>query len=86
MSSFYAWFLKAVRYLKNLIGKLKFNRNSEKYRDELTILPGIGMKNAHIFLKAGYRTPEQILNASDESLLLLPGVGRNFLKRLRSYR
>tara|TARA_Y100001968_G_C19298154_1_gene687650 strand:- start:57 stop:314 length:258 start_codon:yes stop_codon:yes gene_type:complete len=50
----------------------------------LTVLPGIGIKNGQLFFEAGYKTPQDVLNATDEELLEIPGVGMNFLKRLRN--
>ena len=52
--------------------------------ESLTSIPGIGLKNCSNFYQAGYKTPESILEASDEELLSIPGVGTSFIKRLRA--
>ena len=52
--------------------------------ENLTCIPGIGSKNCNNFYEAGYMTPESIISASDEELLTIPGVGINFVKKLRS--
>ena len=51
--------------------------------ENLTSIPGIGMKNCNNFYKAGFMTTESILSASDEELLSIPGVGISFVKKLR---
>jgi len=51
--------------------------------ENLTSIPGIGAKNCNNFYEAGYMTPESIIAASDEELLNIPGVGINFVKKLR---
>ena len=63
-----------------------FNKQEEKFSgrcENLTSIPGIGTKNCNNFYEAGYMTPESIISASDEELLNIPGVGRNFIKKLR---
>ena len=52
-------------------------------RENLTSIPGIGIKNCNNFYEAGYMTPESIISASDEELLTIPGVGISFVKKLR---
>ena len=51
--------------------------------ENLTSIPGIGLKNCNNFYEAGYMTPESIISASDEELLAIPGVGISFIKKLR---
>tara|TARA_B100000965_G_scaffold256005_1_gene215639 strand:+ start:1302 stop:1565 length:264 start_codon:yes stop_codon:yes gene_type:complete len=58
--------------------------NSSNRCENLTSIPGIGEKNCNNFYEAGYMTPESIISASDEELLTIPGVGINFIKRLRN--
>jgi len=60
-----------------------FNQSSDW--TSLTVLPGIGFKNGQLFFQAGFKTPQDILNATDEELLQIRGVGRTFIKRLRTY-
>ena len=56
--------------------------NSQKCNN-LTSIPGIGLKNCQIFFDAGYKTPESIIAADDKDLMTIPGVGISFIKRLR---
>ncbi len=65
----------------NLFNK-RGDQSSEKCKN-LTSIPGIGTKNCNNFYEAGYMTPESIISASDEELLTIPGVGINFVKKLR---
>ena len=63
-----------------------FNNKGDKFSarcENLTSIPGIGAKNCNKFYEAGYMTPESIISASDEELLNVPGVGINFIKKLR---
>ena len=63
-----------------------FNKKEDKFSERcenLTSIPGIGAKNCNNFYEAGYMTPESIISASDEELLTIPGVGVNFIKKLR---
>ena len=63
-----------------------FDKQGQKSSDRcenLTSIPGIGTKNCNNFYEAGYMTPESIISASDEELLLIPGVGISFVKKLR---
>ena len=82
-------FIKKILF--NTKGKLSkifnmFNKQGEKLSDRcenLTSIPGIGAKNCNNFYEAGYMTPESIISASDDELLIVPGVGINFIKKLR---
>ena len=77
--------LNTKRKLSNILSI--FNKQGEKSSDRcenLTSIPGIGSKNCNNFYEAGYMTPESIISASDEELLNIPGVGINFVKKLRS--
>ena len=77
--------LNTKRKLTNIF--FVFNKQGEKSSDRcenLTSIPGIGTKNCNNFYEAGYMTPESIISASDEELLNIPGVGINFVKKLRS--
>ena len=72
---------------RNFSGILNiFNQQKGEFSDRcqnLTSIPGIGTKNCNNFYEAGYMTPESIISASDEELLNVPGVGINFIKKLR---
>jgi ERCC4-type nuclease len=82
-------FIKKVLFntKKNLSNFLSiFNKQKGELSDRcenLTSIPGIGMKNCNNFYEAGYMTPESIISASDEELLSIPGVGISFVKKLR---
>ena len=75
----------ARRKLSNIfiIFKKQGETSSNRF-ENLTSIPGIGAKNCNNFYEAGYMTPESIISASDEELLNIPGVGINFVKKLRS--
>ena len=76
--------LETKRKLSNIFNC--FNKQGEYFSDRcenLTSIPGIGMKNCNNFYEAGYMTPESIISASDEELLTIPGVGISFIKKLR---
>tara|TARA_B100000700_G_C15031898_1_gene851002 strand:- start:2006 stop:2269 length:264 start_codon:yes stop_codon:yes gene_type:complete len=80
-------FLKKVKNLfKNLYYSLFAKNNINNDSHDLTILPGIGKKNCQVFYEAGFTNIEKVLSASDKDLLALPGVGTNFLKRLRAFK
>ena len=51
--------------------------------ESFTNLPGVGAKSAKAFYDAGFKSTNQILSASDEQLLAVPGVGINLVKKLR---
>lgn len=50
---------------------------------ELCCLPGVGSKVAERLYRAGFRSVEEIYAASDEDLLMVEGVGKGLLKKLR---
>ena len=77
--------LNARRNVSNILTLFnnREEKNSSKY-ENLTSIPGIGEKNCNNFYKAGYMTRESIISATDEELLTIPGVGINFIKKLRS--
>ena len=77
--------LKTKRKISNIF--TIFNKQEDKSSnrcENLTSIPGIGTKNCNNFYEAGYMTPESIISASDEELLNIPGVGINFVKKLRN--
>ena len=51
--------------------------------ESFTKLPGVGAKSAKAFYDAGFKSTNQIISASDEQLLAVPGVGINLVKKLR---
>ena len=79
-------------FIKKVLTKIKtkfskifrvFDKQLSTKGENLTSIPGIGMKNCNNFYKAGFMTTESILSASDEELLSIPGVGISFVKKLR---
>ena len=77
--------LNATRKLSNIFIIFNKQRENRPNRCEnLTSIPGIGTKNCNNFYEAGYMTTESIISASDDELLNIPGVGLNFVKKLRS--
>ena len=77
-------FLNTKRKLSNML--ILFKKPGKRFSERcenLTSIPGIGTKNCNNFYKAGYKTPESIISASDEELLTIPGVGISFIKKLR---
>tara|TARA_B100000965_G_scaffold341146_1_gene309800 strand:+ start:796 stop:1065 length:270 start_codon:yes stop_codon:yes gene_type:complete len=77
--------LNTKRKLSNFF--ISFNKQGDQSSEKcenLTSIPGIGNKNCNNFYEAGYMTPESIISASDEELLTIPGVGINFVKKLRN--
>ena len=74
--------LNTKRKLRNIFKEQ--GEQSSTRCENLTSIPGIGTKNCNNFYDAGYMTPESIISASDEELLTIPGVGINFVKKLRN--
>ena len=72
--------------VKATLKSIVFKSESKEPWTDLTILPGIGTKNCKNFFDAGFKSPEQILSASDKQLLSIPGVGISFIKRLRTHK
>ena len=76
--------LSAKKKLFNIFNIFKKQEEkSSKTCENLTVIPGIGIKNCKTFYEAGYMTPDSIISASDEELLSIPGVGISFIKKLR---
>tara|TARA_Y100001968_G_C18930658_1_gene514103 strand:+ start:294 stop:563 length:270 start_codon:yes stop_codon:yes gene_type:complete len=76
--------LKTKKKISNIFTIFKKTEQDLSDRCEnLTTIPGIGTKNCNNFYEAGYMTPESIISASDEELLNIPGVGINFVRKLR---
>jgi predicted flap endonuclease-1-like 5' DNA nuclease len=50
---------------------------------ELSCLPGVGPKVAERLYRSGFRSVEEIQAASDEDLLMVEGVGKGLLRKLR---
>ena len=53
--------------------------------ESFTSIPGVGTKSAKAFYEAGFKSTKEIINAKDDDLLAVPGVGINLVKKLREY-
>ena len=62
----------------------KTKKEDIKLIDGLKALPGVGAKSAKALFEAGFKSSKDIINAKDEDLLSVPGVGINLVKKLRS--
>ncbi len=58
---------------------------SSFFYNQLTIIPGIGSKTAKAFYQVGYKTIEDLKNASDEKLLSVEGIGPKGIKNIRDF-
>ena len=74
---------KSVKSSKASKSKIKKD-DSKKLIEALKAIPGIGVKSAEAFYKAGFKTPKSIIAAKDEDLLNVPGVGINLVKKLKN--
>ena len=54
------------------------------FTDLLCELDGIGGKTAGLLWDAGYLTKEQVLNAPDEELLQIKGIGKKLVEKIKS--
>ena len=50
---------------------------------QLTQIPGIGETSAQVLLNEGYATPSDIIKASAEDLLKLPGFGEKKIQTIK---
>ena len=74
---------KSVKSSKPSKSKTKKD-DPKKGIEALKAIPGVGAKSAEAFYKAGFKTPKSIMNAKDEDLLAVPGVGINLVKKLKN--
>ena len=58
-------------------------QGSKQIVESFKSLPGIGAKSAKAFYDAGFKTTNQIISATEEELLAIPGVGINLVKKLK---
>lgn len=77
-------FSKITSKISFLFNQKRPQINQSHKCENLTTLPGIGLKNCQLFFNAGYKTPESIIAAADKDLMAIPGVGINFIKQLRA--
>ena len=57
--------------------------NSKKNIDNLTTLPGVGVKCAKALYEAGFKTTKAVIAADEKDLLAVSGVGINLVKKLK---
>ena len=58
--------------------------NSKKNIENLTTLPGVGVKSAKALYEAGFKTTKAVIAADEKDLLAVSGVGINLVKKLKS--
>jgi len=49
---------------------------------DLTVIEGVGEKNAELLKEAGYDTVEKIAAMSDEEILAVPGIGEKTAQKI----
>ena len=74
---------KSVKSSKSIKSKTKKD-DSKKIIEAFKAIPGVGVKSAEAFYKAGFKTQKSIISAKDEDLLSVPGVGINLVKKLKN--
>jgi len=57
---------------------------AKKVIEILTTLPGVGDKSAKALYQAGFKTADSVIAADEKSLLKVPGVGINLVKKLKN--
>ena len=57
--------------------------NSKKNIETLTTLPGVGAKSAKALYEAGFKTTKAVIDADENELLAVSGVGINLVKKLK---
>ena len=71
---------------KDIYKKLVTERNfpDRFFTDLLCELNGVGYTTARLLWDAGYLTKEQVLNAPDEELLQIKGIGKKLVEKIKS--
>ena len=57
--------------------------NPKKNIENLTTLPGVGVKSAKALYEAGFKTTKSVIAADEKELLAVSGVGINLVKKLK---
>ena len=57
--------------------------DSKKNIENLTSLPGVGVKSAKALYEAGFKTTKAVIAADEKELLAVSGVGINLVKKLK---
>ena len=54
------------------------------FLDELIKLEGVGLKTAKLLWEANLKSSYDVLNASDEKLLQIKGIGKFLIEKIRN--
>ena len=54
------------------------------FLDELIKLEGVGLKTAKLLWEANLKSSHDVLNASDEKLLQIKGIGKSLIEKIRN--
>ena len=54
------------------------------FLDELIKLEGVGLKTAKLLWEANLKSSHDVLNASDEKLLQIKGIGKYLIEKIRN--
>ena len=57
--------------------------DAKKVVETLATLPGVGAKSAKALYQAGFKTTNSVIAADEKSLLKVPGIGVNLVKKLK---
>lgn len=52
---------------------------------QLTQIDGVGVKSAKLLYENGFKTVKDLLDAKDEELLKIKGIGESLLQKIRKY-
>ena len=76
--------IKSEIYLE-IYKKLVIEKNfpDNFFKHELSLLNGVDSKKAALLWESGYLTPQYVLNAPDDELLLIKGINKKFIRELR---
>ncbi|ABB50054.1 Helix-hairpin-helix DNA-binding, class 1 [Prochlorococcus marinus str. MIT 9312] len=75
---------KITKSPKSTKTKTKSKKESSKKNIQtLTTLPGVGAKSAKALYEAGFKTINAVIEADENDLLAVSGVGINLVKKLK---
>jgi N utilization substance protein A len=75
--------VKLTGWKIDIKSKSESEGESKDALEELTQIPGIGETSAQVLLNEGYATPSDIIKASAEDLLKLPGFGARKIETIK---
>ena len=75
--------VKLTGWKIDIKSKSESEGESKDALEELTQIPGIGETSAQVLLNEGYATPSDIIKASAEDLLKLPGFGAKKIETIK---